>query len=366
LELEDGRGLQNQSKVWISLFKAGLDQAGPTTEEERQASRWIDGSRLTEAGEAPQMTPRLVHDAGRCCIGHAPDGVERCGARPGHACEPLLQYWFLSLLAATRARANRLWRQALRRLVCILPRRGVLFVLLMCFSMCRLAVANCDSSPLQRTDTELKLARLRGGAVARMPNFHGQRRAMPSAPPSDLASAVAAIIGLDRKPAAAEAGSAATRGARARGRGGSRARSTTLVRGCARETGGGKRGSKRGTAISAAGMVTNHESESSPAKKGRQVERAASVAQPGVAEGTKQDAFSARRAPEQADTDQDSQSAQSSIEVEVSARNQHSSIWSERAREELLEGDKQGCVQHLVASAAQSFQRDHAGMEGGR
>lgn len=165
-----------------------------------------------------------------------------------------------------------------------------------------------------------------GGAPARMPNFHGQRRAAPRVPPPDLASAVAAIIGLDPAPPGAGAGQAAGRAAR-----GAAAAGNVRGRAAGRGRGAGatRRGTKRGGAAVAVGArPVDSDSEGSPAKKSRLSESTATVAATEVGSDVSA-AISTVPAPapapaEERDADtageiEDSFSQVSSIEVELPA-----------------------------------------------
>jgi len=115
--------------------------------------------------------------------------------------------------------------------------------------------------------------RLCGGAPARMANFHGRRPAA-RAPPPDLASAVAAIIGMDPAPPAAReghAGAGRAPGSRGRGRGAGRGRGgAAAAQGRGADAASGRRAAKRAAVTGAAGAWAMHSTdEGSPSKKSK-------------------------------------------------------------------------------------------------
>ena len=177
------------------------------------------------------------------------------------------------------------------------------------------------------------LLRLCGGAPSRMPNFHGQRRAPPPAPPPDLASAVAAIIGLEQP--------AATRGAGSKThRRGGRGRGAAVHRGRAGES--VRRGSKR---VEPALPAADTRSEGSPGKKSR------------VSDGVSRHTAGVGHAETCAaagDAEADSFSHMSSIEVELPVQPSQ----DVRGEDQPVEGR----VSNIVASAAHTMR----GMHGGR
>jgi hypothetical protein len=114
--------------------------------------------------------------------------------------------------------------------------------------------------------------RLCGGAPARLANFHGQRRPGARAPPVDLASAVAAIVGLEPAPPAAREGRAGrAAGNRGRGRGAARGRGGGAVaQMLSADVETGRRAPKRATATGPVGEWAGPSaSEGSPSKKSK-------------------------------------------------------------------------------------------------
>ena len=168
-----------------------------------------------------------------------------------------------------------------------------------------------------------------------MTQFHGQRRPPLRAPPPDLASAVAAITGLDPTPPPVGSGGGQAPGGRGRGRGSGRGRGVA------------RRGTKRGGAAVAVGeRPADGDSEGSPAKKSRLAENSTHLAAASADDTFAPAVCTVPGLPaRESDLEDEEDSQVSSIEVELPARRPPSPVAAARAsanneQEQLIRAEK--------------------------